>query len=80
MLVRVAAAGIARQVELDDVVGGASDELFALLVVDHVIRRGDDVAQRSDLLEVVADRLKWKYLCHGRDSLDSLASGRGAAW
>jgi hypothetical protein len=24
--------------------------------------------------------LEGKHLCHGRDSLDSLATGRGAAW
>ena len=80
VLVGVAAAGIAGQVELDDVVRGASDELSALLVVDHVIGRGDDVAEGADPAEVVMECLKWKYLRHGRDSLDSLCTGCGAAW
>jgi hypothetical protein len=26
------------------------------------------------------NRLKGKHLCHGGDTLDSLATGRGAAW
>ena len=80
MLVRVAPAWIARQVELDDVVRRAGGELRPLRVVDHVIRRRDDVGQRPDPAEVVVNRLKGNHLCHGGDTLDSLATGRGAAW
>ena len=45
VLIRVAAVGIAREVELDDVVGIAPGELGALLVVDHVIRRRDHLRE-----------------------------------
>src|SRR5262249_20512886 len=80
VLIGIAAGRVSREVELDDVVRRAAGEFGALLVVDHVVGRGDDVCERSDPVEVVADGLKWKYLCHGGDTLDSLATGRGAAW
>ena len=80
MLVGVAPAGVARQVELDDVVRRARGELSSLGLVDHVIGRSDDVGQLLDPAEVVVHRLKGEYLCHGGDTLDSLATGRGAAW
>ena len=71
MLIRVAAVGIAREVELDDVVGIAPGELGALLVVDHVIRRRDHLRERTHLAEVVMERSKWTDLGHGRGTLAS---------
>ena len=65
VLVWVAAARLARQVELDRVVGRARCELGALGVVDDVVRRGDDLGEGADLAEVVVDCLKGKHLCHG---------------
>src|SRR5215207_4364694 len=79
VLVGVAAVRIARQVELDDVVGRADGELGTLDLVDHVVGGSDDVGGR-DLAEVVVHRLKGKDLCHGDDTLDSWRSGRGATW
>ena len=78
--VGVATAGVLRQVELDDVVRRAAGELGPLGIVDHVVGRGNDVRERSDLAEVVVERVNWTDLCHERDTLDSRASGRGAAW
>src|SRR4051812_9154696 len=69
MLVGVIAPGVPRQVELDHVVLRAGDEFVALRVIDHVIGRSDDVAERSDLVEVVVQRLKGKHLRHGRGTL-----------
>ena len=80
VLVGIAAAGVARQVELDDVVGRARGELASLLLVDHVIGRRHNVGQRLHPAQVVVNCMKRKDLCHGGDTLDSLASGRGAAW
>jgi hypothetical protein len=75
MLVGVAPLGIARKVELDDVVLRASDELIPLGLVDNVVRRSDDVSERADLVEVVVERLEWKHLRHDRGTL----AKRGAA-
>jgi hypothetical protein len=74
VLVRIAAAGIARKIEFYDVVWGPGGELGALVIVDHVIGRSDDVGRGADLVEVVVQRLKWKYLCHGRGTLVSRAA------
>ena len=80
VLVGIAAGRVSRQVELDDVVRRVGGELGPLLIVDHVIRRSDDVREFPDPAEVVVDGLKRMHLCHGSDTLDSLATGRGAAW
>ena len=53
VLVAVAVLRALRQVELDRVEGRPGDERRALLRIDHVVRRGDDVLERADRAQVV---------------------------
>ncbi len=63
--VRVAAAGILREVDLDDVVRGAGDQLGALGGVDDVVGRRGDGGQAPCALEVVVEGVQRRDVGHG---------------
>ena len=54
------------EVDLDDVVGGAAQQLLPLGVVDHVVGRRRDVLQGADTGEVVVEGLQGLDVGHGR--------------
>ena len=58
-----------RQVDLDDVVAAARRQPSALLVVDHVVRRGYHLVERAHRRGVVAERAERLDFGHGRATL-----------
>ncbi len=64
VLVRIAAPGRARQVDLDHVEWRTGEQLRPLRRVDHVVRRSDHVGQCRDRGEVVVQRVERADLGH----------------
>ena len=58
-----------REVDLDDVVGRLSEQLGALLGVDHVVGRGDDGLEAADAVAVVVECLEGADVGHVADEV-----------
>ena len=68
-----------RQVDLDDVVRAARDEVLAQLGVDHVIRGRDHVLERADGLGVVAKGAQGLDVSHRPATLAGAGPGFASA-